>query len=135
MRIEKRVTESGEIEILIDGDKITSKMSRQLTGTTCEAGEGADLGIFSTTATEGSFNFGAFHQVIAFGNLLYVTDPAASIAEKIVGRIEKVRAWVARCRNTSGVIEVENVGAVIDNLYAEGNLYYRNRKGQIRALD
>ena len=133
MKIEKRVNERGEVEILVNGEIPDYRLSQKLTGTTSEKGQG----IFSVHGEAGfiPFSFGDFHASINLGRHLYPTDPVDKYAEILSERIEKVREWVQSCRKTAGTVEIKDLGEIAEKLASENRLYYRDSQGKIRKLE
>ena len=130
MKIEKTIDEKGKITILVDGKAPNYELSRILTGTTNENQDG----IFVTRNYE-VFRFGDFSNTIYFSHSLGLTTPNEDYAEELAARIQKVRAWVQKCRDTAGTVEIEDLPEVAQELSKEKRLYYRNSKGQIKPLD
>jgi hypothetical protein len=109
--IEKTVSESGRVEILINEQEMSDLLSRELTGTTYEG----NIGIFNVNDNDGdTFTFGDFTKYI---NLPYLDlkQPVEKIADVIAQRIKIVREWVKSCKESAGIYHIifDNDGTYI----------------------
>lgn len=135
MKIKKEITETGEINItfIVDGEEREQhfSLSRELTGTTCENGNG----IFESWE-EISFSFGEYKKMFELPPLNQ-NDSVEKIARVIQERIDTVSAWVAECKSKAAITtaEILTTEQMVERLQEENRLLYRNRQGQITTLD
>ena len=129
MKIEKTINDEGIINMKIDGKVNGYAMSRILTGTTGETGEG----IFES-ANDVNFEYGDFRKSIYFPDFLGEKGKVEDYAKILTERISAVREWVAKCRATAGTIEIKDLPDIVVDLAQQGKLYYHNSKGQITPL-
>ncbi len=127
MKIEKIVSDVGVIEILIDGKTEGCSLSRELTGTSSEAGNG----IFNTSSIT-VFYFGNFSRRISFDSSLDHFLSVEEYSNRLVERIATVKKWVAECRASGGTVTIMEKEEVIEKLTEDKKLFYRNNKGQIK---
>jgi hypothetical protein len=99
--VEKTVSDSGRIEIFIDGLPTNDATSRALTGTTYEENKG----IFTLDEDGDNFTFGDFKQYISLP-MLDFTWTAEKITDRIAERIKLVREWVKSCKETTGIYHI-----------------------------